>query len=398
TLRIRHRHPQAVTHLLITTDALSFGAMLVLLGLSPLLTLLLLIISVASFLIAGTMTINSTATLALLVGGGLIYYVLPEAVTKPPSDTMHITATLFAVLYVWVNAYYMRLLAQRLQHTQDKLQTQSDRQQELTRQVSKYISPQVWQTIMSGNKGVHLGSTRKQLVVFFSDLKGFTQLSDQLEPETLTLIINEYFEAMARIAVTHGGTIDKFIGDSVMVFFGDPKTQGTQKDAIACVTMALVMRRKLQELRRKWRRDLGIETELSVRMGINTGFCTVGNFGSESRMDYTIMGREVNLASRLESSAGPDEILISKTTHELVSKVVANRPKGEIRARGFGLPVPVYEVAGLRRELGEQSLYTDLDLTGFSMQLDLNSLRTYDKERILTALAKAHQYVKKGLV
>lgn len=203
---------------------------------------------------------------------------------------------------------------------------------------------------------------------------------------------------MANIALANGGTIDKFIGDSVMVFFGDPETEGTQKDAVACVTMALAMRRRLQELRRKWRKELGIETALSVRMGINTGFCTVGNFGSESRMDYTIMGKEVNLASRLESSAGDNEILISKTTHELVSRVVSSRQKGEIRARGFATPVPVYEVVGLRRELGEQSLFADLDVTGFSMQMDMDRLRTYDKERILSALVKAHQHIKKGLI
>lgn len=394
---LRGRYPRPVRQIIITLDAMIYGAAIVALGLTPLMTLLLLILAGASFIIVGRMSVMSTAILALLAGGALIYHYFPDWLSHTPNEPMILTTASFSGLYVLVSAYYMVLLARNLLTTQQELQSQSARHRELSRKLSKYIAPQVWQTIFSGHKDVRLESTRKRLVIFFSDLQGFTQLSDQLEPETLTIIINQYFEEMAQIALKHGGTIDKFIGDSVMVFFGDPESMGSQKDAVACVTMALAMRRKMAELKRRWRKQLGIETELNIRMGINTGFCTVGNFGSETRMDYTIMGKEVNLASRLESSAGPNEILISKTTHELVNRGISSRHKGEVRAKGFTEPVAVYEVVGLRRELGEQSLFTDVDLSGFSMQFDMDRLKTYDKERILAALAKAHRYIKNGL-
>jgi len=103
---------------------------------------------------------------------------------------------------------------------------------------------------------------------------------------------------MSKIALDHGGTIDKYIGDAIMIFFGDPETLGEKEDAIACVRMAIDMRKKLAAMRREWD-VLGVTTPLHVRMGVNTGFCTVGNFGSEERLDYTVVGGAVNLASRL---------------------------------------------------------------------------------------------------
>ncbi len=104
---------------------------------------------------------------------------------------------------------------------------------------------------------------------------------------------------MSRIALDHGATIDKYVGDAIVIFFGDPETKGVKEDALACVKMAIAMRKRMNDLQVIWR-DLGIEKPLRVRMGIHTGFCTVGNFGSEDRMDYTIIGGAANIASRLE--------------------------------------------------------------------------------------------------
>lgn len=398
TRPLHRRFPLPTRNLLTLMDGAIFGACMVVLGLDPLLTLLLLILAAASFIMSAHLATFSTAMLALIASGAATFHYLPDYTGVPPSEAMLFTGAALTGLYVLISSWYMIRLARSLARAQQELHAQSAEHMALSRQLSKYIAPQVWQTIFSGKRDVRLESTRKRLVVFFSDLEGFTRLTDELEPETLTIIVNQYLEEMARIAIEHGGTIDKFIGDSVMVFFGDPETRGTRKDALACVTMALAMRRKLSELRRRWRKELGIEIELAIRMGINTGFCTVGNFGSESRLDYTIMGREVNLASRLEASAGPNEILLSKTTHELVREVVSSRHKGDVRAKGFANPVPVYAVQGLRRELGEQSLFTDVDLAGFSMQFDMDRLRTYDRERILSALARAHKHIKDRLL
>ena len=123
-------------------------------------------------------------------------------------------------------------------------------------------------------------------------------MSDTLEPEKLARIINNYLSEMTTIAIECGGTIDKFIGDAVMVFFGDPESIGEEEDALNCVEMALRMKSRVTELRQQWIK-MGVKNGLNVRMGIATGFCTVGNFGSNQRLDYTALGSPVNLSARL---------------------------------------------------------------------------------------------------
>ena len=122
---------------------------------------------------------------------------------------------------------------------------------------------------------------------------------------------------MSKISIKWGGTIDKFIGDAIMIFFGDPISKGVNLDAINCVSMALEMLEKLEELRQGWRKK-GLALPLNARIGIHTGICTVGNFGSEDRLDYTVIGNGVNLASRLESNANPNTILVSEDTFLLI--------------------------------------------------------------------------------
>jgi adenylate cyclase len=128
-----------------------------------------------------------------------------------------------------------------------------------------------------------------------------------MQPEELTALLNEYLTEMSQIAIRHGGSVNKFIGDAMLVFFGDPATQGVVEDAHACVAMAFEMQRRLAELNVRWRKQ-GIEQPFRARMGINTGYCNVGNFGSDQRMDYTIIGAEANLAARLQSIAQPGEL------------------------------------------------------------------------------------------
>ena len=123
-----------------------------------------------------------------------------------------------------------------------------------------------------------------------------------MESEELTNLLNEYLTEMSTIALDYGATIDKYIGDAIVAFFGDPETKGVKQDAQACVLMAIEMQRRMRTLEQQWR-DAGVERPFRIRVGISTGFCTVGNFGSKDRMDYTIIGNEVNLAARLESSS-----------------------------------------------------------------------------------------------
>src|SRR3954454_816180 len=154
----------------------------------------------------------------------------------------------------------------------------------LSGKLAKYLAPQVYDSIFAGRQDVAIASKRKKLTVCFSDIAGFTETTDKMESEDLTQLLNHYLTEMSKIALQYGATIDKYVGDAIMMFFGDPESRGVKEDALACVTMALAMQRRIGELESLWR-DAGIETPLRCRIGIHTGYCTVGNFGSEDRMD-----------------------------------------------------------------------------------------------------------------
>jgi class 3 adenylate cyclase len=172
---------------------------------------------------------------------------------------------------------------------------------------------------------------------------------------------------MSDIALQHGATIDKYIGDAMLLFFGDPDTKGEREDARACLEMAIEMQARLAELNNEWRRR-GIEQPFRARMGINTGYCNVGNFGSEDRMDYTIIGAEANLAARLKSIAEPGGIVMSYETYALVRETVRAHPLEPITMKGISREVVPYAVDLQLRPLviSEQAagveLFLDLDL------------------------------------
>ena len=260
-----------------------------------------------------------------------------------------------------------------------KIRTHHDRLQGVANQLSKYISPQIYRSISEANQPVTIRTERKKLTVFFSDIEGFTELTDNMEPEGLTLLLNEYLDEMARIVLDYGGTIDKFMGDGLMVFFGDPISRGCHEDALACVSMALQMRARMVQLRSKWAEE-GISNPLHIRIGINTGFCTVGNFGSESRLDYTIIGSSVNIASRLEAAAGRDEILISNETFLLVRQQITCEQKPELSLKGIHRPVPVFQVSNLK---SAQSHLFVRETAGFQLAMDTGIIET---EQILQFL------------
>jgi adenylate cyclase len=179
--------------------------------------------------------------------------------------------------------------------------------------------------------------------VFFSDIADFTATTQDLQSEELTSLLNEYLTEMSEIALGHGATIDKYIGDAILAFFGDPETKGARADAIACVSMAVEMQRRMSTLEAAWR-DRGIEKPFRLRIGISTGYCTVGNFGSPDRMDYTIIGSDVNLASRLQAHAVPGSILLSHETRALVKDKFKSHEQEPILAKGIGRPVRNYKV------------------------------------------------------
>lgn len=383
----RQRFPRRSIYVLMLFDAFFIGGLLMLMGLPIVPTMFVLIMANASFIALGQTTLYLLSLLSLSAGMLLAFYVMPGFAQQEAKLLTSIIAGVGTGLYVAVTAYYTNQSARRLKAARLEMYQKNEEYRGLSRKLSKYLSPQVWENIFSGKQDVKLETKRKRLVVFFSDIKGFSELSEQMESEALTALINTYLTEMSKIVMRHGGTIDKFIGDAIMVFFGDPHTKGVKTDAEACVAMAIDMRKHMKTLRQRWKAQ-GIQKPLEIRMGINTGYCTVGNFGAESRMDYTLLGKEVNLASRLESAAEPSEILVSYETYSLIKDRILCREKGRIKAKGFSQPIPVYQVVDFRKDLGSNQSFTELDVEGFSMSLDMEKVKQYDKDRILDMVDK----------
>src|SRR3954469_8010768 len=236
-----------------------------------------------------------------------------------------------------------RRQASRIKGMNKELESANDFLASLSMKISRYIPPQVYRSIFSGQKDVTIHTERKKLTIFFSDIQNFTATAERLQPELLTQLLNEYFTEMSAVAHEFGGTIDKFIGDAMLIFFGDPETKGDRADAQACLRMAWRMQHRLTELNAKWRAS-GIELPFKARMGINSGYCNVGNFGSLDRMDYTIIGAEANLAARLQSIAEPGGVVISYETFALVSDVITAHPMPAITMKGISREVIPYSV------------------------------------------------------
>ena len=246
------------------------------------------------------------------------------------------------------------------QEAYDSLKEKNTKLEKISNRLAKYLSPQIYKNIFEAESEQTNDYKRKKITVFFSDIKGFTDLSDSLDPDLLAELINDYLSAMTDIALKHGGTIDKFIGDAILVFFGDPESDGLKKDASKCLSMAIAMQNKVTELDRNWREDRGIIEGLKVRMGISTGYCTVGNFGSVQRIDYTVLGSTVNLASRLESICQPREILVAPETKTLLEKEFKFEAQEAVELKGFNKPVVPFQYVDLKKTTSPEILEGDV--------------------------------------
>ena len=187
------------------------------------------------------------------------------------------------------------------------------------------------------------------------------------------------------IALQHGATIDKFIGDAMLLFFGDPQSKGVAEDAKACVVMAIAMQRRMRELEQEWR-NRGLLRPFRIRMGITTGFCTVGNFGSRDRMDYTIIGNEVNLAARLQSATEPGSILLSHETNALVQDLVMTEEQPPITVKGFPKPISGYKIIGTFDDLVKEGKVMLEERDGLHVLVDLTKQDSSDVIEILQGI------------
>jgi len=374
-------------------DAVLYGLWLPCLAYAPLPSLMLALTMMVN--IANVRGIRPVAlgAIAMGLGTGIMGLYTGYTPTPRPSLIADIAAVVVMVTYISITSAVSQTLRIKVASTRRELSQSQSQYEALATKLARYLSPQVYDSIFKGKTTVQLQTYRKKLTVFFSDIKGFTELTDTMESEALTALLNSYLDEMSSIALKHGGTIDKFIGDAIMVFFGDPESRGEKQDALACVQMAIEMRESIKSLRRKWR-DQGVTKPLHIRVGINSGHCTVGNFGSDARMDYTIIGGQVNLASRLESSAGVDQILISEDTYTLIRDQVACTKKEQIHVKGIAKAVQTYEVRDLYSALNEASRTLDEQTKGFALSLDLDQVD--DEEGVRALLQEALDRLNSG--
>jgi class 3 adenylate cyclase len=266
-----------------------------------------------------------------------------------------------------------------------QLEVNVTRLNDINKKLAKYLSPQLHSSLFD-DKELVVESKRRKLTIMFSDIQDFTGITEEMEPEDLTYILNNYLTEMSNIAIKHGATIDKFIGDAIIAFFGDPNSKGIKEDAVACVNMAIEMRDRLKELQTKWHNE-GFVRPFNSRIGINTGYVTVGNFGSDQKMEYTAIGSHMNLTARLEAKAETGEILISHETYLLVKDKIEAIHLKDVEAKGFSKQIPTYRVIQNR----DKEMLT-AKAEGFFINLDYASIKD-SKEKILDILEEARERV-----
>ncbi|MFW6147129.1 MAG: adenylate/guanylate cyclase domain-containing protein [Thermodesulfobacteriota bacterium] len=206
-------------------------------------------------------------------------------------------------------------------------------------ELRRYLSPQITERILCNGSDLSDISHRKLMTVLFSDIRGFSDLTDSLEPEEITLLLNHYLSEMTVLIHKHEGTLDKIIGDGMMIFFGDPVT--IPDHAEKAVLLAIDMQRTIGHFKDEWS---AYGHDLNIGIGINTGYMTVGNVGSEFHRDYTVIGNQVNIAARLESMAKPGEILVSQRTFSKTKDIAEFEKSGTFSLKGIHSPVGVYRV------------------------------------------------------
>lgn len=209
--------------------------------------------------------------------------------------------------------------------------------------ITRYVPTQVAEGILADNFNPALKYERSKITVVFSDVRNFTEIADKLEPEEMSRVLNEYLSEMAQIAERHGGTLDQFLGDGVLIYFGAPVATNDKDHAMRAIRMGLEMQARVRELSTKWQNEI-LEDPFEIRIGVTTGHASVGNFGTAGRMAYMAVGRPVNLAARLQTHCEPGNILMSHPTWLLVRDTFPCADKGEIQVKGTHFPVKVYEV------------------------------------------------------
>lgn len=234
------------------------------------------------------------------------------------------------------------------QAQQNLIQLNTDLEAKVKRQVTelekynelrRYLSPKITEKILTGSHDFGAESQRKMMTVVFTDIRGFSTITESLEPEEIAHLLDRYLSEMIHIVHHHDGTLNKIVGDGLLVFFGDPVPMDDHAER--AVRMAMDMQKKVTDLREEW---LQYGHELAIGIGINTGYMTVGNIGSDVHRDYTVIGNQVNVAARLESIAQAGQILISQRTYSQVKNIVKVEEVGDVQVKGIHRPVKTHRV------------------------------------------------------
>ncbi len=212
---------------------------------------------------------------------------------------------------------------------------------------SHYLSGEVISELLNDPSKLKLGGERRMLTVIFSDVRGFTTFSESHQPEEVVAMLNEILTEQVKVVFKYNGTLDKFVGDELMAFFGAPGNRHLNDHALVAVRTAVEIQARMAELRQKW--VIQEKEPLQIGIGINTGEMVVGNMGSAERMDYTVIGDNVNLGARLCSAASREEIIISQVTYDLVADHVVAEKLEPISVKGKSKPIPIYRVTGLKK-------------------------------------------------
>ena len=270
-----------------------------------------------------------------------------------------------------------------VQAAKEEAEKQQQLLQKASDRLSKYLSPQICEQIFSDVE-FDTGTGRKKLTIFFSDIVNFTSITESMEAEELSGFLNFYLTNMCEIALKYGGTIDKFIGDSVMIFFGDPQSKGPEQDALACCNMGLEMLAFVEKNEELFKEQFNFPEKLEIRIGVHSGVCSVGNFGSDQRLDYTVIGRAVNVAARLEQAAPKNSMLFSNSTKSLLADTFQVSESIEVKAKGIDRPIIGYI---LTNQISKRSLVTVKE-EGISLKFDPSIV---DKKEVDKFLSKIKQ-------
>ncbi|MBU8905950.1 adenylate/guanylate cyclase domain-containing protein [Desertibacillus haloalkaliphilus] len=274
--------------------------------------------------------INAKWAIITCIGFIVSYLLLFNTVLKNFQLILPLFYVLLAIVLVYVTSVVSHYLRER--HERNRV----------TGIFGRYVSKSVVTEILANQDEIKLGGERKEVTLLFVDIRGFTTLSENIEPEEVIEILNEYLDLCTKAIFTYEGTLDKFIGDGVMAIYGAPVSQDDH--ARRAVQSALEMKKKASELATKLEERYGHNVQFGV--GINSGPAVIGNIGSKERLEYTAIGDTVNLAARLESNAKPGQILISEDTYELVKGDFQVERLDAIRVKGKEKKVNLYEVKG----------------------------------------------------